>query len=225
MRKFAISDIHGCAQTFEALLQKISFSKSDELYLLGDYIDRGRASKKVFDIIFDLKNTGHKIQYLKGNHEQMLLDSFTNDQLRHTWLTRNGGIETLQSFGIQHIHQLPALYLDFIRELPHYIEIEGYLLVHGGFDFTIPNPLDNTEAMLWAREWYEKINLNWLGDRLIVHGHTPQPRPMLELIHQNRQALRVIDIDCGCVYQRPGMHQLCAFDLNTQTLIFQDNLD
>jgi len=51
MKKFAISDIHGCAKTFKALLKKINFSKEDELYLLGDYIDRGPDSKGVIDYI------------------------------------------------------------------------------------------------------------------------------------------------------------------------------
>ncbi|MEM8906599.1 MAG: metallophosphoesterase, partial [Bacteroidota bacterium] len=41
MPKYAISDIHGCLKTFQALLETISFNRSDELYLLGDFVDRG----------------------------------------------------------------------------------------------------------------------------------------------------------------------------------------
>lgn len=59
MRKFTISDIHGCAKTFKALLNRISFSKEDELYLLGDYIDRGPDSRGVIDHIWHLQKTGH----------------------------------------------------------------------------------------------------------------------------------------------------------------------
>jgi serine/threonine protein phosphatase 1 len=47
MRRFAISDIHGCARTFGALLNKINLSPVDELFLLGDFIDRGPDSKGV----------------------------------------------------------------------------------------------------------------------------------------------------------------------------------
>lgn len=51
MSRYAISDIHGCAKTFKNLLRRISFSKEDVLYLLGDYIDRGPDSKGVIDHI------------------------------------------------------------------------------------------------------------------------------------------------------------------------------
>ena len=53
MNKYAISDIHGCLKTFKALLTKLDFSKQDELYLLGDYIDRGPDSKGVIDYIWN----------------------------------------------------------------------------------------------------------------------------------------------------------------------------
>jgi len=51
MARFTISDIHGCAETFKKLLNRISFSKEDVLYLSGDYIDRGPDSKGVIDHI------------------------------------------------------------------------------------------------------------------------------------------------------------------------------
>ena len=70
MRRFAISDIHGCARTFEALLDRIAFTSQDELYLLGDYIDRGGDSKGVLDLIFRFQKEGYAVQCLLGNHEQ-----------------------------------------------------------------------------------------------------------------------------------------------------------
>jgi len=73
MKKYVISDIHGCAKTFKALVDRISFSREDELYLLGDYIDRGPDSKGVIDHIWDLLETGYTVHCLTGNHEQMFL--------------------------------------------------------------------------------------------------------------------------------------------------------
>lgn len=75
MKKYAITDIHGCNKTFQALLDKIAFTTADALYLLGDYIDRGPDSKGVFDTIFNLQETGHSVHCLRGNHEAMFLDS------------------------------------------------------------------------------------------------------------------------------------------------------
>ena len=58
MHKFAISDLHGCRKTFLALLDKIAFSQNDELYLLGDYVDRGPDSEGVLVEIFALHKDG-----------------------------------------------------------------------------------------------------------------------------------------------------------------------
>ena len=42
MLSFAIiSDIHGCFDEFMQMLDLINFSSADELYVLGDVIDRG----------------------------------------------------------------------------------------------------------------------------------------------------------------------------------------
>lgn len=39
--KYVISDVHGRYDLFIKMLDKISFSDNDTLYLLGDMIDRG----------------------------------------------------------------------------------------------------------------------------------------------------------------------------------------
>lgn len=48
-RSIAIADIHGCYRTFLRLLEQIGLGRQDNLYLLGDYIDRGPDSKGVID--------------------------------------------------------------------------------------------------------------------------------------------------------------------------------
>ncbi len=41
-QRWVISDIHGYAQTFQTLVrEKIKLTRNDQLFLLGDYIDRG----------------------------------------------------------------------------------------------------------------------------------------------------------------------------------------
>ncbi|MGB3587457.1 MAG: metallophosphoesterase, partial [Tunicatimonas sp.] len=57
MKQWVITDIHGCAKTFEALLQRINFRRSDSLYLLGDYVDRGPDSKGVLDLVMQLSQS------------------------------------------------------------------------------------------------------------------------------------------------------------------------
>jgi len=51
-RLFALSDIHGCFNPFyELVVNVIKLNKSDQLILLGDYIDRGEQSKEVIDFM------------------------------------------------------------------------------------------------------------------------------------------------------------------------------
>ena len=38
---YCISDIHGCFDEFEELLNRVGFSDQDQLYILGDLVDRG----------------------------------------------------------------------------------------------------------------------------------------------------------------------------------------
>ena len=131
MRKIAIGDIHGCNLTFEALLDKLALTTQDQLFLLGDYIDRGPDSKGVIDIILKLQEDGYQVNCLRGNHEQLLLDSNFRTESARIWLS-NGGISTMDSFDIEHISFLPDRYFNFFKNLPHYFIEDDFILVHAG---------------------------------------------------------------------------------------------
>jgi serine/threonine protein phosphatase 1 len=55
IRRFAIGDIHGCSRTFRKLIKKLNLSPDDEVYILGDMINRGKDSSGVLDYIIKLK--------------------------------------------------------------------------------------------------------------------------------------------------------------------------
>ena len=226
MRRFAIGDIHGCARTFRALLKRIDLSHDDELYLLGDYIDRGPDSRGVLDLIMEMRESGYRLHGLRGNHEQALLDSVEVgwEEEQH-WLLY-GGDTTLASFGIRRAGDLPAPYVDFLRSLPFYLEVDEYILVHAGLNFRFPNPLQDPHAQLWIRDWYEQVNYQWLGRRIILHGHTPAPYLGIQLQLGLLDDQRYLDLDCGCVFAGTGgMGYLVAFDLDRRKLFFQKNVE
>ena len=225
MRRLAISDIHGCSRTFEALLAQLSLEKEDQLFLLGDYIDRGPDSKGVIDRILALKDSGHQVFCLRGNHEQMLLNTIADKQQYGVFLV-NGGLQTMRSFGTLDPRDIPEPYLQFISDLPRYLESSDYLLVHAGLNFGLPDPLQGKREMIWIRNWYQDISYDWLGTRMIVHGHTPIGKSGIMAMAEQMPSLRVLNIDAGCVYtQLPAMGTLCAFDLDTGKLYFQDNIE
>ncbi len=225
MKKYVISDIHGCAKTFKALLDKISLSPKDELYLLGDYIDRGPDSKGVIDYIWHLEETGHTVHCLRGNHEQMFLHAIEARVELLGIQEARGYAETLASFGTSNIDTIPTSYIKWMKGLAFYLEVDQYILVHAGLNFKSDNPFDNKTEMIWIRHWYEGIDRAWLGDRIIVHGHTPTRQ--LEIKNSIRALAEIpaIDIDNGCPFESLGFGHLCAFELGTQTFTFQANID
>src|SRR4051812_26027312 len=114
-RTFAIGDVHGCALTLkELLLDELKIEKQDEIYFLGDYIDRGSRSKEVIDFILGLKKENYKINTLRGNHEQLFIDSDESFSDFDNWI-RNGGIATLESFGISRFNELNDEYKSFFN--------------------------------------------------------------------------------------------------------------
>ena len=226
MRKFAISDIHGCARTFDALLEKIQFTTADKLYLLGDYIDRGNDSKGVIDDIWQLQDEGYQVKCLRGNHEQLMLDSKIDRDSAYIWMA-NGGDKALDSFGGIILDEIPPKYFTWMENLPYSFEVDNFILVHAGFKFDMPDPLMEKHAMIWQRNWYQRINYDWLQDRIIVHGHTPMASHKIEKGFAKIQETQYLDIDAGCVFKNRilGGGKLCAFDMTNMELVFQENIE
>jgi serine/threonine protein phosphatase 1 len=225
MRKFVISDIHGCSNTFKALLQRISFAREDVLFILGDMINKGPDSKGVVDIIMDKIQDGYIIHSLKGNHEEVFVAS-SEDKAMSNFFHRMGGDLTLFSFGITHFNDLDTKYRYFFESLLPFVITDKYILVHAGLDFSNKDPLVDEKSMRWIRSWYDDIRYVWLNGRFIIHGHTPIPNHTIENLLKNIYETRVINIDNGCVYyDEKGFGKLCALELETHTLHFENCID
>nr|WKN36601.1 metallophosphoesterase family protein [Tunicatimonas sp. TK19036] len=226
MKHWVITDIHGCVKTFERLLEKVEFNRQDTLYLLGDYIDRGPDSKGVLDLILQLKKTRHNVHCLLGNHEIMMLHALNNptSQEAYFWIHYNGGDTTLKSFNAEHPKEIDSEYIDFILKMAHYQEVDRYILVHAGLNLSIEDPFSDKDAMLWIRG-DQKLNKKWLGERIILHGHTPQIKRRLETGVKQIEKHPIVGLDCGCVYPREGMNYLCALELQSHRLVFQKNIE
>src|ERR1017187_7458526 len=109
-RRFVVPDIHGCEQTLRRLLiEVVRLERNDELFLLGDIIDRGPRSKEVIDLVLSLQEQGYNIRSLRGNHEEMLLRSCRDRSYFHLWML-NGGLATLKSFGVEDGCEIPEHY-------------------------------------------------------------------------------------------------------------------
>jgi serine/threonine protein phosphatase 1 len=218
-RTFAIGDIHGCSATFQKLLlEEIRIEKSDEIYCLGDYIDRGEDSKGVIDFILKLRHEGFTIHTLRGNHEEMMMEAFSDGLKFNHWL-KNGGDAALRSFGVSFLDEVPQQYIDFIKRTKYFIATREFIFVHAGLNFRLKNPFLDKKAMLWTRdEYFDPLKIN---NRMMIHGHTPLS---LENIRHpgNRHN---INIDGGCVYNyKPGYGNLIALSLPDMKIIVVPNI-
>jgi serine/threonine protein phosphatase 1 len=224
MRAIAISDIHGCLKTFQALVEEnVQLTKGDTLYLLGDYIDRGPDSKGVIDYILQLQDFGYNVKCLTGNHEQMLLGALNalTNELKIDLFLHNGGMQTLDSYGLTLVDLLSHPHLEFFENLKYYIELEDYILVHAGFRFEEGGMFYNKSAMIWERSWYHKMDKKQLNGKIIVHGHTPQSVKNIKAMKHNMVINQYMNIDAGCF----RYDKMCALDLTNRELYFQDSLD
>lgn len=215
-----IPDIHGCARTFRRLLEDtIRLRKTDSLYLLGDMIDRGPRSKEVLDTIRRLLADGYDIHPLRGNHEEMFLHSCRDRSSFRLWML-NGGRSTLDSFGVEDGCDIPLSYRHLLDSLPYFIELDGFVLVHGSLNFRISDPFADTEAMLWGRDM--AVNKRLIGGRRVIGGHTPLSS---DEIRRSLSTDRFM-LDNGCVYKgERGLGSLTVLELNSMTLSFQENID
>lgn len=71
MSTYIMSDVHGQYKAYRKMLQNIKFGKEDQLYVLGDVIDRGPDGLSIIWDIMHRKN----VELILGNHEFMLLNA------------------------------------------------------------------------------------------------------------------------------------------------------
>jgi serine/threonine protein phosphatase 1 len=193
---YAIGDIHGCYDQLRRLLTEIAgdaerHARGREAILIfcGDYVDRGPASRQVLEALCWLKRRQpFRLEFLKGNHEQVMLDYMADPARTTAWL-RFGGAETLLSYGVTppapddpppaHIaarddllERLPVAHLHFLEELDLMVGVGDYVFVHAGVRPGVPLEEQNERDLLWIREDF--LDAEASHDRIIVHGHTWQ---------------------------------------------------
>ena len=144
---YVISDIHGQADLFDALLTDYD-PVEHQLVLIGDLNDRGSDSKACFLKGKELVEQ-HGAVYLRGNHEEYFLQFLQNPEDWFAGYIRNGGKETIESLlhpgataeysptemALMIRSRYPEL-IDFLTKRPLYFEWQHYLFVHAGVDLT-----------------------------------------------------------------------------------------
>jgi len=190
----AVGDLHGRLDLLEALWPKIdaasrlSSARRRTLIFVGDYVDRGLQSRELVDRLLE-GFAGFDTVFLKGNHDDTLLQFLTDPTIGDAW--RNfGGLETLRSYGIAHAPEknwsqtrsefaaaLPRAHLEFFKNLKLHTTIGDYLFVHAGIRPRIPLEDQSETDLLWIRDEFLESPANF--GRVVVHGHTPTEKPVV----------------------------------------------
>ena len=235
-RKWVIPDIHGFSKTLQALIEEqIKPSRNDTIFFLGDYIDRGPDARGVIDYIIRLQKDDYTIRLLRGNHEDYLLRTYDNETVRRNFLGityqnklkkewfKYGGKETLASFGISEVHQIPDEYIEWMRKLEYHFILDSFILVHAGLNFGISDPFSDRHSMMWIKEF--RVDHEKAGGRKVIHGHVPVSLDFIDLLRGSHN-FDFIDLDNGVYIKgRDGFGNLVALELTTMELIVQNNID
>lgn len=190
-RNIFIGDIHGCFNELQALLTKVHYNKDqDDLYLLGDVINKGPKNQEVLEFIeqerpFIIKGN-HEFYFLKYCHGQTDLKSQSFEKLKKELQPR-----------LNH-------WLELIDSWPYFIEREHFLCIHAGIP-PLESPLKSIDPELLTniRTWdgsgeslSNPKNPPWhelyQNSKLVIYGHWAQQGLL--------KTHNTIGLDSGCVY-------------------------
>ena len=220
-RRLIVGDVHGQYEGLMHLLRLVSLTQHDQLYFLGDLIDRGPDSKGVLAFV---RQQGYPV--VLGNHESLLLEALDGKGVVQ-WL-QNGGYATIDQYG-GYKAGLDALhaYRDWLESLPHAIDLGDLFLVHAGL-----NPDDELEQQ-------DPHQLCWIRDDWLYYPHPYFTNPPKTVIcghtltftlrsatgtipvGQLARGAQWIGLETGAFHSKSGW--LSALDWDSQ-LVYQVNV-
>ena len=207
LRVYAVGDVHGRADLLAEVFARIDADRGRSptaettQIFLGDYVDRGPASRDVLDLLI-ARGRRHRAICLKGNHENFLIEFLKDPEVLAGW-SANGGLETLMSYGLRpskthDARQRTELAADLERALPseHRLFLQSlqpsftcgdFFFVHAGVRPGVALARQEEHDLLWIREDFLLHEERY--EKMVVHGHTPVAAPD---VRRNR-----INIDTG----------------------------
>lgn len=206
-RIYAIGDIHGRLDLLTRLLALVEQDalrwpqKNKKLVFLGDYVDRGLDSRGVLNRLLEPFVDGLAPIFLRGNHDDMLLQFLDGKmEILPSW-TQLGGASTIASYGVNPfssgnkpealnealVQKFPAEHREFLNNTVFSVTLGDYTFVHAGLRPGIRMTEQTNEDKMWIRGDF--LFSDYVFDTMIVHGHTIKPYPEIK---ENR-----IGIDTG----------------------------
>ena len=194
---YAIGDIHGYDDLFERMIDHIradaeGLGERPRIVLLGDYVDRGPASRQVLDRVGRLLAADWcDVVALMGNHEEALLRFLDEPEFGDTWRDW-GGAATLDSYGVvmpymarsmeiwdevsrRFAAKVDPAHLEMLRAMPSSFQAGDYLFVHAGVDPDRPLAEQDSATFMYIRGRFLRADQSC--EYVVVHGHSPHKVP------------------------------------------------
>lgn len=207
-RTLFIGDVHGCYDELMGLVMKIWLIPQDQLYFVWDLINKWPKSLEVVEWIRNRPNTWSVL----GNHEYFPLISLEDiekivNESNHLsdghreWIrTQYERSRDLRTIMEQRWHR------EWLISLPHIIERDNFILVHGGlhpdFGTNTPREVSTLIRLINGKPWYD----SYTGTKPVIYWHWA--------VDGLRIRPNTIGLDSGCCF---GGH-LSAYCLETQEI-------
>lgn len=140
-----VGDVHGNVVRLRAALSHL-VNRVDEIVFVGDYVDRGPASREVLDILVELKASRlSQVTLLRGNHDNALLE-FIQSGNRDLFIA-HGGLTTVRSYMTDipaneplnvFRSTFPPYHAEFLERTSLYLERDDLLVSHCGYNPAFP---------------------------------------------------------------------------------------
>lgn len=185
-----IGDVHGRDDLLGRLLGRLGREAPDHrVVLVGDLVDRGEGSAAVLRRLLGRED----LVVLKGNHEAMCLDFLSEPERKGTAWMRNGGLQTLASFGVGGLGRTPGPeamraaserlagamgpeMIGWLQARPLWWRSGNVAVVHAGADPARPLEEQEEVTLTWGHPRFgEEARRDGLW---VVHGHTILPQPV-----------------------------------------------
>lgn len=209
---YAIGDIHGRVDCLRRLVASIRADADHAdpadvtIIFLGDYVDRADESRDVIDHCIRLQEEWPgTVVFLRGNHEEALMDFLTDPIAGRAWLSF-GGLSTLMSYGVTDIathspdgkildardqfnENLPDTHRSFYQSTIDHHVIGNVYFCHAGIDPRMAPEQQTRRALFWG-EGTGEPSASW--PYVVVHGH--------HVVDQPENTGKRVNVDTGAYF-------------------------
>ena len=193
MKTIAFGDIHGCYKAAASAVKLAEQLKIKAIFL-GDYVDRGPSAVETLRVLIQAKGNHPDWVFIRGNHDQMLLDLINEDALTTDVGKVLGAIQYDYKQASASYEEWKALepeeqsaILSFLNSTIYYFENKKYIFSHAIINMYGGLVSQKHEDLLM---WNYDYNPKWYG-KMFIHGHSPVKHPSLRFNGIN------VNTECG----------------------------